>query len=593
VAVSFGMKRRGYSRCLAVAWVIVTTAACQVTPTDSSAGRIGSGAGSTTGRGNHDSPRARIDQVHALTNAAAYADADAALASIDRMALSADQRFEVDLSEADLALAEHDLARASTAIARLAPVRPAQQREAAVVTGRYAAAAGRFADAARALIGAYDPSDPAALNEEIWSYISRTPIDQVDALAATSVDTIARGWWTLADTLLHAFDLDAERAALSAWLAAEPSHPAARALPAALARLRENTEPPRRIALVVPLTGPLGAAGTALRDGFLAAFYAADGHQTVRVYDSASEPFATLYERILADGADAIVGPLDKGGVSAVNQLRARTVPTLALNYLAQGETAAPGLLQLGLAIEDDARTIAARLLEDRVTRLAIFSTDADWSQRAAEQIRSELNGTTCAVVVDQRLSDPRAITENVGQALLIDQSKQRRSELEKILAEKLEFTPRRRDDLDGIVALTDSVKARALLPGLAFYFAGDLPIYGPAPMVQGAGPTELKDLEGARVTDMPWSVLPDRLRDAIDASIPNARGALDSLYALGVDAYRIADRIQALGTPGAPLRMLGATGVLSLGANGAIRREPMWALVHDGALIALPTIVQ
>jgi outer membrane PBP1 activator LpoA protein len=141
-------------------------------------------------------------------------------------------------------------------------------------------------------------------------------------------------------------------------------------------------------------------------------------------------------------------------------------------------------------------------------------------------------------------------------------------------------------------------------MPALAYHFAGDLPIYGTSTLVQGAAGVGLRELEGARVTELPWRVYPDPVRDAVDAARsenaarsgnsarPASASPLDSLYALGSDAYRIVDRITSGGGRASSMRLLGATGVLTLGTDGAFRREPVWAVVRNGALAALPTLV-
>jgi hypothetical protein len=436
--------------------------------------------------------------------------------------------------------------------------------------------------------------DTHALADAIWTYVTMTPAYRIAALAAAAEDDVERGWWLLADALLRSFDANAERRALAAWQRDYPSHPAARSLPAALSHLRATTAAPQRIALLVPQSGPLAAAGSAVRDGFFAAYFHAGSAATVRIYDSAAEPFAPTYERMLADGVQVIVGPLDKSGVSAANAHAVRTLPTLALNYLAPGEVPAADLLQFGLAIEDEARAISERLAEDRIERLALFTSPDDWSQRAALEIRTRLAGSPVSIVVDEEIEDLRTVTDRVGNALLVDSSTARKTELERILGTRLEFVARRRVDLDAIVALTDFVKARALMPALAYHFAGDIPLYGASPLVQGAGRGGLRELDGARVCQLPWRVYPDAVRESVDRAA-GPPSALDGLYALGSDAYRLVDRMAeyASGTRATATRLLGATGVLSIGTDGAFHREPAWAVVRSGDLVALPTLVQ
>ncbi len=104
----------------------------------------------------------------------------------------------------------------------------------------------------------------------------------------------------------------------------------------------------------------------------------------VRVYDTNGASIGAVYEQAGADGAQLVIGPLDKQSVVDINLLPYRRVPVLALNYLPQGVTAGAGLFQFGLAIEDEAHAIARRVYEDGFPRVAIVQSDLDWSARAS-----------------------------------------------------------------------------------------------------------------------------------------------------------------------------------------------------------------
>ena len=56
------------------------------------------------------------------------------------------------------------------------------------------------------------------------------------------------------------------------------------------------------------------------------------------------------------------------------------------------------------------------------------------------------------------------------------------------------------------------------------------------------------------------------------------------SLYALGADAFRVSARLGAM-TGGGPTRVLGSTGVLTLGEDGRMARELDWARVQNRAV--------
>ena len=72
----------------------------------------------------------------------------------------------------------------------------------------------------------------------------------------------------------------------------------------------------------------------------MAAFYHAASTARVRVYDTNGASIGSLYEQAGTDGAQLVIGPLDKQSVVDINLLPYRRVPVLALNYLPQGVAA-------------------------------------------------------------------------------------------------------------------------------------------------------------------------------------------------------------------------------------------------------------
>jgi hypothetical protein len=245
-------------------------------------------------------------------------------------------------------------------------------------------------------------------------------------------------------------------------------------------------------------------------------------------------------------------------------------------------------LFQFGLAIEDEAHAIARRVYEDGFPRVAIVQSDLDWSGRAAESFRSQFVRLGGTVVTVGTIQDARAVTEVVGNALLVGASTERMEALSKTLGSKPEFTARRRSDLDALVALTDPAQARALNSAMAFHFAADVPIYATSQATTNASSNDLGELNGFRITELPWQVYPSPIRTEVESAFANSRTSLSPLYALGVDAFRLSDRADLL-IPSSPGRLLG-NGQLQVSGAG-VSRASCLALVQRGALVAMPTV--
>ncbi|HEY5366124.1 MAG TPA: penicillin-binding protein activator, partial [Casimicrobiaceae bacterium] len=94
------------------------------------------------------------------------------------------------------------------------------------------------------------------------------------------------------------------------------------------------------------------------------------------------------------------------------------------------------------------------------------------------------------------------------------------------------------------------------------------------------------RDLDDVRVVDLPWLITPDAPAFAQLPHKSQANVALDRLYALGIDAFRVADAFRA-GVP-EHFEMDGATGHLQLGEGRQISREGTLGVFRQGHLVPL-----
>lgn len=359
-----------------------------------------------------------------------------------------------------------------------------------------------------------------------------------------------------------------------------------------------TTEPPagapRTVALVLPLTGRMAAAGTALRDGFMTAWYRADegSRPEIRVYD-AGEGAAEAYRRAVAEGAGFVVGPLAKEDVQAIARLGSDTVPTLALNFLPDGDVPPPGFYQFALSPEDEARQVAERLLAEGKRVGAALVPTGEWGTRVLAAFQSALEAGGGAVVTRQAFTAQTMDYSDLIKAMLgFDDSRRRHQQLVSTLGQPLEFTPRRREDVQFIFVAGQPTQGRLICPQLKFHYAGDLPVYSTSDVFD-PNPAANTDLSGIVFPDTPWMISPDPavagIREEMSAfGVQNVR-RWGRLYAMGFDAFALVGALsepRALGTMSVP----GLTGRLTLGEGGRIRRTLDWATIGpDGHPRPLP----
>ena len=504
--------------------------------------------------------------------------------------LRASARFRFDVIELELALARGgvsaDLMQAAKA---LAPTTLAQERRADELRIRVFANADDHAGASLALMrvaerGLY--ADPNTLAAAIWRQLSKLPLPELAQLAETASPSFAP--WLRVALEMNAALTPAQQVRI--WhrgRATLGDHVATRLPPPAL----EQIPAPAQFALLLPFSGDLGAFAEAVRDGFLAAHLAtlaeldeqrgfSPAHrQMVRIYDTGTLSVGEAYRRASADGADVVVGPLEKEAVGELAAL-SPVLPVLALNSLDDGAVASANFLQLTLAVEDAARAIAAALAADGVKRIVLFDNQGAWAPRAEARLLAELEGIT--VVASATLAGLNDVIDAAGQALGLNASNTRHRELSRLLGTSLAFQPRRRQDVDAIVALVDGEQLTALKPALDFHYADELPIYGPPQAVRGAN---WGLLEGMRVCTIPWLLPANPLHEATTVFQASNDPLLAPLFALGVDAYRIVNQLPRLTALDESL--VGSVGMLTLGENGQIHRRLPCGTIDGGRLTA------
>ncbi|MDX1636018.1 MAG: penicillin-binding protein activator, partial [Marinobacter sp.] len=426
--------------------------------------------------------------------------------------------------------------------------------------------------------------------------LKRVPASAIRNRSEQAIGYDSQGWFELALMLREpGMSLEDQGKAIRSWQANWAGHPAASQLPSELSLITMlSQERPEKIALALPLSGPLASAGAAVRDGFMAAFYAdpsADDFDIeITITDTHEKAFGNLYAELRKDNPDLIVGPLEKESLAAVMQQEAMPVPLLALNYYDQAQPPPRNLYQFGLSAEDEARQIARRLQQEGHKQVLALIPEGDWGNRVEQALRDALAQTGGVALDVQRFfrgDNLRAVTADL---LGINTSRDRAIAIERTIGANVEFEPRRRQDVDAIVMVAQPTVARQFKPLFAFYFAGDLPVYAPSIVYEGRpDPSRDRDLNQVRFTDIPWVLTAEnpRRREATQA-FPTMGGQLGRLYAMGVDAYRLSKRLPLLRqVEGSSVE--GLTGRLTMTDDGRIEREQMWAVFEQGTPRLLP----
>lgn len=342
-----------------------------------------------------------------------------------------------------------------------------------------------------------------------------------------------------------------------------------------------------RIALLVPVTGPLAAAGESVRDGFLTAYYQMPAKQrpTVRVYDTSGAAMADLIARAVRWGAGLIVGPLTRQAVAAAAADPKPRPPLLALNFLPAGSPASSRFYQFALSPTAEARMVARRVLADGHREGIAIVPQGEWGTRVLNAFTRQLQAGGGTLLASARIDTSRAdYSGPLERVLLIRQSRERLRRLESLLGVPLAFTLRRRGDIQFIFTPAPPGVERLLLPQLRFYYVGGVSDYSISEAF-APDPAANQDLNGLQFPSTPW-MLGDPLANAVRAAAARAwpAGGPDRgrLFAFGFDANRLAVALLRAGRP-AMLDLNGLSGRLSLAPDGRVHRQLTWARLQNG----------
>ncbi len=421
----------------------------------------------------------------------------------------------------------------------------------------------------------------------IWETLMEFPQGQLRSLAEDTSDYTLRGWYSLAAlSKTEQSNLREQLAKVDQWSAAWTGHPASKRLPPDLQLLREllNSQP-KQIAVLLPQTGKLAAAANAVRDGMLAAYYRQ--RQTIqqpqlRFYDTANADINQIYDQAIEDGADIVIGPLAKEAIAELALRPALPVPTLALNTVDAPLGVVPNLFQFGLGIEDEATQTADKLWRDGHRRILILAPEGNWGDRSIDTFSrawDELGGT---IAGSHRYGQSSEYAKLLKRALQLDESEARGAAIRNVVGD-VKFEPRRRQDIDAIFLVANTVQARQLKPTLAFLYAGDIPVYATSQVYGGIEDPKLdQDLNGVLFTILPW-YFEKRTVEKLDINnYASPNPGLQPLYALGVDIYHLYPRLRQLDQVDSA-RFYGQTGTLHMNDNGQVERRQAWAKFVSG----------
>jgi outer membrane PBP1 activator LpoA protein len=469
------------------------------------------------------------------------------------------------------------------------------------------------------------PKESAVLRMQISDYLkTQEEIEQNhkfiwDALHRISETTILkelskhqttqfRGWLEL-NLIARRSNMQPEKMApwIKKWYELYPDHPAGKLF---VANLLEESKKinirPERIALMLPLSGRLEKVSAAIQNGFLYAYYQdkLDQNQSLiaelEVIDASTNTneFNLQYQRAIENGADFVVGPINKELIALLQNSESLQAPTLALNYGDESKPANLNLYQFGLRPEDEAEQIADYALAEGRHYAITLVPDTEWGKRLHKAFKSRFEALGGYVVDSETYPSQKSdYSFSIKKLLNLTTSNSRRSVIQQVIGQSVEFEPRRRQDVDMIFVAANSRQARLMKPQLKFHHAQDLPVYATSHISSSdTNADDDRDLNEILFVDIPWMLDNKNNLDHLNVSKlwPNSSKRFSRLFALGIDAYRLIPSLHRL-MINPQESILQHTGTLSVDSKGRVKRSLLMATYKNGTarLLEMPTLSQ
>ncbi|WP_392566470.1 penicillin-binding protein activator [Utexia brackfieldae] len=485
---------------------------------------------------------------------------------------------------------------------------------------------------------------------DTWRYLNALSDDDLASILVYANEAVLQGWVQLAYAYRNSLKVDAvqqlvsdgsvemvtptlsdeERAqrihaAIAAWQMQYPTHPAALYLPQSIYgddAASTNNQQGKRVALFLPLQGTSKVFGEVLRAGYMEAarFYPNEPGQNVMVFDTTSAPLPVLVKQAQEQGAEMIVGPLLKNDVALISQLNT-AIPVLALNKInddnQQTSAVNANICYFGLSPEDEAADAAKHIFAQGKNNPLIITVQSDLGRRVANAFVQQWHQLTSSDVYVQYFNSAAELKQKMNSGVGL--------QLQGDLLASQVLTPNQTNQanivdltavnntsntnqsvtashaIDAIYAFATQEELEFIKPMLDMKAADDEnptaitvvpPIYTSSRSNSANTSTDYRfEMDRVQFSDMPLLVDDNDILSQLPKNIQQDY-SLARLYAMGIDAWRLANQFQAVQTNN-QADIDGVTGQIIVSPGCQINRALTWKIYRQGKVLSAPQNVR
>jgi hypothetical protein len=433
------------------------------------------------------------------------------------------------------------------------------------------------------------------LPDHLWQQLS--VLDNTE-LANLKVGAGQRtlGWLNLLELVRANLGQPAQlEQALADWRQRYPTLPALADLPASLQQqLALQPYQPRKIAVLLPLSGQFRQHARAIQYGLLAAAAADQTSGRQLIFLDSQQPVPQLQQQLASQQADFVIGPLLREQVEAISQLTDWSYPTLFLNSRDTNRAAQPDRFYFALNMEDEATQMAQLFARKNYQRPVVISARNAISQRMTQQFSRQWQQLGFEAPESYQFDARDELEALVTRLLETDNSRERIRLISGLIPGKVETEPHSRKDIDAIYLIADPIQTRMFKPFIDVSVSQHgprLPVYASSRSFSvGGDANDLRDLNGLTFTETPWLLGEQHIqavREQYLQLFPDQDETLQRLFAMGYDAFQLIGSLkQQRQLPS--LSYPGFTGRLTVSAQGDIQRQLSWASYQTNRLVSV-----
>lgn len=444
-------------------------------------------------------------------------------------------------------------------------------------------------DAAQTRIAIHNvlPSSNKERNmNSIWQLLQETPQATIEAQLLKSNSGNIQGWLDLTALAKDSAVPLEQKQNIQQWLQAWPNHGASDIAHSIIASLPSDNSSindvfssssyddmtpalfnqPKKIAVLIPLSGRLSHIGDTIRKGMEPAIE--NNKLDVSFFDTGlANSIADIHELISqakSSNAEMIVGPLNKRWV---NELANTPIPVLALNNPTIVKAPVKNHYYFGLNPEHEATQAGTTAASKGLKTAMIIYPNSSFGERLSKAFNDAFTANGGSVIASKDYNNSDNLNKLVEESLNEISSQSQRENAYKTQSSF---------GLDAVFMVASPIDARQIRPALTYYYANRVPIYSISSIYSKTKDYSNRDLRNVCIPDTiliddysASSAMQDRYPDMTPFSL--------RLMAFGEDSIELSQKLHATNVMSDENIMSGKTGNLSIQLNNQVIRQMPW----------------